>query len=132
MYVSMLFQSNVSCFTFCILNSMQHCILQSTLEFHFEHYQSPAAGGDVMAANIPKEWIYAKTLHKNTDKFFVLEFHEALRDWQNISTRLLSEKEAGIITVPVSLLCLKRLKPQAEESQHSPLADKLSIPWWPL
>jgi len=36
---------------------MQHCILQSTLELHFEHYQSSAAGGDVMAANIPKEWI---------------------------------------------------------------------------
>lgn len=38
-----------------------HSILQSTPEFHFEHCQSPA-GGDVMAANIPKELIYAKKL----------------------------------------------------------------------
>lgn len=39
---------------------MQHavytaqCEVRSALEFHFEHSQYPA-GGDVMAANIPKE-----------------------------------------------------------------------------
>lgn len=51
------------------------------LEFHFEHGQSPT-GSDVMAANIPKEWIYAKTLPAlaptlslNTNKLCVLANH---------------------------------------------------------
>lgn len=41
-------------------NAVYSAQVRSAVEFHFEHSQYPA-GGDVMAANIPKEWIYAKT-----------------------------------------------------------------------